>query len=87
LEKARERKRKSKGKKRKRDDDAFSEEEIALQLEGWLTCERCVVSSHWVNPLLALGVVTDAVGLSERFTKEKGPGRIAAAGRPRRARL
>jgi hypothetical protein len=49
LEKAKERKRKSKGKKRKLHDDDMSDEEIALSLEGWLTCERCVVSCHWAG--------------------------------------
>jgi len=50
LEKAREKKRKSKGRpKKKKDEDDMSDEEIALQLEGWLTCERCVVASHWVS--------------------------------------
>jgi hypothetical protein len=50
LEKAREKKRKSKGKqKKKKHEDDMSDEEIAQQLEGWLTCERCVVSKHWVG--------------------------------------
>lgn len=48
LDQAREKKSKSKGKKRKRDEDAMSDEEIAQGLEGWLTCKRCVVASHWV---------------------------------------
>jgi hypothetical protein len=48
LEKAREKKRNSKAKKKKQHEDDMSDEEIALQLEGWLTCERCVVSTHWV---------------------------------------
>ena len=50
LEKAQEKKRKSKGKqRRKKHEDDMSDEEIAQQLEGWLTCERCVVSKHWVS--------------------------------------
>jgi hypothetical protein len=49
LEKAREKKRKSKGKQKKKQEDDMSDEEIALQLEGWLTCERCVVATHWVS--------------------------------------
>lgn len=52
LEKAQEKKRKSKGKqRRKKHEDDMSDEEIAQQLEGWLTCERCVVSKHWVSQL------------------------------------
>lgn len=52
LEKAQEKKRKSKGKqRRKKHEDDMSDEEIAQQLEGWLTCERCVVSKHWVSQI------------------------------------
>ncbi|OCF72795.1 hypothetical protein I204_06024 [Kwoniella mangroviensis CBS 8886] len=42
--------RKNRKKKRKRneeDDDMISDEELANMLEGWLECEKCVVSSHW----------------------------------------
>jgi len=48
LEAAREKKKRSKGKKKKQHEDDMSDEEIALQLGGWLSCERCVVASHWV---------------------------------------
>ncbi|WRT67913.1 uncharacterized protein IL334_004887 [Kwoniella shivajii] len=38
-----------KNKKKRRDDadDEISDEELAEILEGWIECDKCVVSSHW----------------------------------------
>ncbi|WWC96240.1 hypothetical protein V866_003107 [Kwoniella sp. B9012] len=48
LDKAKNRKnRKKKRKRNEEDDDMISGEELANMLEGWLECEKCVVSSHW----------------------------------------
>lgn len=71
LEKAREKKRKSKGKKRKKHEDDMSDEEIALQLEGWLTCERCVVASHWVGSFPTSAIRKELGGLLRPWSRDR----------------
>ncbi|KAL7423006.1 hypothetical protein Q5752_002304 [Cryptotrichosporon argae] len=47
-DRAQKRKKRQTGKKkRKVDEDLKGDEELANELEGWLECERCVVSCHW----------------------------------------
>jgi hypothetical protein len=81
LEAAREKKRRSKGKKKKQHEDDMSDEEIALQLGGWLTCQRCVVASHWVSSYFSARDIANKIGLSRRKSEEGGTDRLAGSRR------
>nr|XP_019045482.1 hypothetical protein I302_05872 [Kwoniella bestiolae CBS 10118]OCF24412.1 hypothetical protein I302_05872 [Kwoniella bestiolae CBS 10118] len=62
LYRANNRKNRKKKKRRNEEDDVMiSEEELANMLEGWLECEKCVVSSHWgcLTPAQKKDVLTD----------------------------
>jgi hypothetical protein len=72
LEAARRKKKKGSGKKRKGENDDFmvDDEEHAEGLGGWLECERCCASFHWVSGLSWVCVLTRAGVYPSRAAEE-----------------